>query len=177
MEQPMSHETNTRLAAESSHESGQPNRGPAKKADYEIGYGKPPKATRFKKGQSGNPAGAKKKVVIDDVRVMVEEVLAELIILRDGGKDRKVSRLEAMLRTQVLNALKGDSKAAKAIFKLSQKAGMFSQAKRRGTVVIDPPGSTPEERMLLRAFRAEQETQLLEQPVAAADRRANRNKG
>ena len=24
---------------------------------YEVGYGKPPKATRFKKGQSGNPKG------------------------------------------------------------------------------------------------------------------------
>ena len=169
----MSQEKNKGLAADCSDESGQPNRGPARKADYEIGYGKPPKATRFKKGQSGNPAGAKKKVAIDDVRVMVEEVLAELITLRDGGKDRKVSRLEAMLRTQLLNALKGDSKAAKAVFKLSQKAGMFSQAKRRGTIVIDPPGKTPEERMLLRAH-AEQDSQLLEQ---TADRSANRNMG
>lgn len=24
---------------------------------YEVGYGKPPKSTRFKKGQSGNPGG------------------------------------------------------------------------------------------------------------------------
>jgi hypothetical protein len=173
----MSQETNKGLPAESSQESSRPDRGPARKADYEIGYGKPPKATRFKKGQSGNPAGAKKKVAVDDVRVMVEEVLAELITLRDGGKDRKVSRLEAMLRTQILNGLKGDSKAAKAVFRLSQKGGMFSQAKRRGTVVIDPPGSTPEDRMLLRAFHAEQESQLLEQRVGAGDRSINRSKG
>ena len=25
--------------------------------DYEVGYRKPPLATRFKKGQSGNPSG------------------------------------------------------------------------------------------------------------------------
>lgn len=32
-----------------------------KSKDYEVGYGKPPKDTRFKKGRSGNPAGRKKK--------------------------------------------------------------------------------------------------------------------
>ena len=30
------------------------------KRDYEIGYGKPPKQTRFKPGQSGNPRGRPK---------------------------------------------------------------------------------------------------------------------
>ena len=30
-------------------------------ADYDIGYGKPPEDTRFKKGQSGNPRGRPKK--------------------------------------------------------------------------------------------------------------------
>jgi hypothetical protein len=25
--------------------------------DYEVGYGKPPKHSRFRKGQSGNPKG------------------------------------------------------------------------------------------------------------------------
>jgi hypothetical protein len=28
--------------------------------DYEVGYGKPPKHTRFKPGQSGNPKGRPK---------------------------------------------------------------------------------------------------------------------
>jgi hypothetical protein len=171
----MSQETNEGPAAESSHESGRPNRGPARKADYEIGYGKPPKATRFKPGQSGNPKGAKKKGAIDDARIMVEDVLAAPVILREGGKDRKTSRLEAMLLTQRLKALQGDSKAAKAMFKLSQKAGMFSQAKRKGTIVIDPPGSTPDERMLLRAFRAEQESQLLERPPGVENRGSDGN--
>ena len=32
-----------------------------KGSDYEIGYSKPPKQHRFKKGVSGNPAGAPKK--------------------------------------------------------------------------------------------------------------------
>ena len=35
---------------------------PSVTAGYEVGYGKPPVATRFKPGQSGNPKGAKRKV-------------------------------------------------------------------------------------------------------------------
>lgn len=153
-----------------------PPGGEAGKRDYEVGYGKPPKATRFKPGQSGNPKGAKKKVAIDDVRIMVEDVLAEPVTLREGGREIKVSRLEAMLRTQRLKALQGDSKAVKAMFRLSQKGGKFSHAKQRGTIVIDPPGSTPEERMLLRAFRAEQESQQPERPADAENHGSDRDK-
>jgi hypothetical protein len=32
------------------------------KNDYEVGYKRPPVATRFKKGQSGNPSGKPKKI-------------------------------------------------------------------------------------------------------------------
>lgn len=32
----------------------------AQPSDYEVGYGKPPAETRFKKGQSGNPNGRPK---------------------------------------------------------------------------------------------------------------------
>jgi len=30
---------------------------PKTRRDYEVGYGKPPRDTRFKEGQSGNPRG------------------------------------------------------------------------------------------------------------------------
>ena len=33
----------------------------AKKKDYEVGYGRPPKKSQFRKGQSGNPSGRPKK--------------------------------------------------------------------------------------------------------------------
>ena len=33
---------------------------PSSETDYEVGYGKPPKSSRFKKGKSGNPKGRPK---------------------------------------------------------------------------------------------------------------------
>ena len=36
------------------------DRKPGRPHDYKVGYGKPPKEHRFKKGQSGNPRGRPK---------------------------------------------------------------------------------------------------------------------
>jgi len=122
--------------------------------DFEIGYGKPPKATQFKKGQSGNPKGGKKAEAIEDVRIVIENVLAEQTKVRDGGKVRTVSKLEAIMQAQRANALKGNAKAVRTLFKLGQKNGLFTKAKPRGGIVIDPPG-TDEEKMIMRAFEAQ----------------------
>ncbi len=40
----------------------QPNL-PSKRADYEVGYAKPPVSTRFQRGQSGNPSGRRKGAI------------------------------------------------------------------------------------------------------------------
>ena len=117
--------------------------------DYKVDYGKPPEATQFKKGQSGNPKGRKKKEEIDDVRNVVDDVLAEPVKVRMGGQVRTVSKLEAMFEAQRMKALQGDQKAARALFRLAQKTSMFSKVKPKGGIVIDPPG-TAQERMILR---------------------------
>ena len=125
-------------------------------SNYEIGYRKPPKAHQFKKGESGNPRGRKRGEDVEDVRVVIEAIFAEPVKLREGGRVRTVSKLEAMLNSQLVNALKGDPKAVRALFRLGQKTSMFSRAKPKSCMVIDPPG-TDEQRMILRAFHADQD--------------------
>jgi hypothetical protein len=134
----------------------QPTSGKTAKREYEVGYGKPPKKSQFKKGQSGNPKGSKKTERIDDLLVVIEGVLAEPVTIRDGGKTRTVSKLEAMFHAQRLNALRGDPKAFRRIVKLAQTTGQFSRATPRSNIVLEDSGDEDQKKML-RMFEAEQQ--------------------
>jgi len=76
-----------------------------------IGYGKPPASTRFKKGQSGNlkgrPRGRKKELPYD-------AVLGQMVTIREDGIERKVTAAEAFLLHMTKQGLEGDGPAARA---------------------------------------------------------------
>ena len=127
--------------------------GSADTANYAIGYGKTPVATRFKPGRSGNPAGRKKKEDIADARTTVEEFFDETVRVREGGRTRRFTKMEATLNMLRLNALKGSPKHAKAFFTLAKKTGQFTKAARWNSIVLTEPGSDSEKR-LLRIFHA-----------------------
>ena len=73
--------------------------------DYEVGYGKPPKATRFKPERSGNPKGRPRGR--RNQRSVVREVIDRKVTLRKNGKTRRVSVFEALVESLVAKALKG----------------------------------------------------------------------
>ncbi|MBO6920497.1 MAG: hypothetical protein JJ858_18885 [Rhizobiaceae bacterium] len=50
-----------------------------KEQDYLVGYGRPPKETRFKQGQSGNPKGRKRKP--KSVQAQMHSVLSKKITI------------------------------------------------------------------------------------------------
>ena len=54
--------------------------------DYEVGYRKPPKHTRFKPGRSGNPRGRAKET--RNLRTDLVDELAERILISEGGRRR-----------------------------------------------------------------------------------------
>lgn len=86
----------------------------AKKRDqYAVGYGKPPAHTRFQKGQSGNPSGKPRKMLSDDEIVLRE--LASRVTVVEGGKKKRMSKLEVMLKKQVVLAMQGDPKAVRFV--------------------------------------------------------------
>ena len=47
------------------------------KRDYEVGRGKPPVHTRFKKGQSGNPRGPRPALLVDALKAIVTQLVNE----------------------------------------------------------------------------------------------------
>src|SRR5262245_39270157 len=60
--------------------------------EYEVGYGRPPKHTRFKPGESGNPKGRAARS--RNVKTIVKQVLDEPMSVREGSRVRKVTRFE-----------------------------------------------------------------------------------
>ena len=87
--------------------------------DYEIGYGKPPKRTQFKQGQSGNPKGRSKGV--KNLATDLREEMSEKIKIREGDVVKKISKQRAIIKALQVKALKGDTRAIATIFDLHMK--------------------------------------------------------
>ena len=87
----------------------QPPRHPPEDAPYEVGYCKPPTDTRFKPGQSGNPKGRPRGA--RNLRTAVREALQEKVEVREGGRMRRISKMDAIIQVTLNKGLKGDPKA------------------------------------------------------------------
>lgn len=85
--------------------------------EYDVGYGKPPKTTQFKPGQSGNPKGRPKGV--KNLTTDLQEELETKVQITEDGKSKMVTKQRAMLKQLVQKAMKGDSKAADVLIKLA----------------------------------------------------------
>ena len=87
---------------------------------YEVGYGKPPKDTQFKKGVSGNPKGRPKKA-LDFAEQLLRAARTPVTITENGRRVRKPRYDVAIL--QLLNkAMSGDMKALNKLFDLLPRA-------------------------------------------------------
>ncbi len=84
--------------------------------NYDIGYRKPPKATQFKKGQSGNLRGRTNGT--RNLKTDLVEELAERILVKEGGRALKISKQRAMLKTLAAKALRGDTRAATLVLNM-----------------------------------------------------------
>ena len=104
------------------------------KRPYDVGRGKPPVHTRFQKGSAGNRKG-RLKVAALDLSEAFEKVSAEKYHVRVDGKPASMSALESAVARQVDDALKGNTRAARALLERAHKHGFF--AKRRYKSFID----------------------------------------
>jgi Family of unknown function (DUF5681) len=78
---------------------------------YEVGYGRPPKATRWKKGQCGNPNRVRKRAPKRVVE-MIDEFFAAEIDVVENGISRRVSNFEAIVLQLWRKAVTTTSKRA-----------------------------------------------------------------
>jgi hypothetical protein len=88
--------------------------------EYAVGYGKPPKSTRFKKGQSGNPNGRPKGA--KGLNSIVKLHLLERVAVRTGKGTKRITRIEALVLKLLEAAGNGEHRA------LVQLMSMYSAA-------------------------------------------------
>lgn len=96
------------------------------------GYGCPPTATQFKKGQSGNPSGKRKgkRSVISEL----EQFLHKPIVVTEKGR-RKIMRPMDIVRTKVFQlAAQGDVRAIKLMFDLEKHLAVHRGVEERQDV-------------------------------------------
>ena len=99
--------------------------------DYEIGRGRPPKATQWKKGESTNPGGLSSPRSIGSLEMIDNLLLTPVKITRDGVSKR-VTTLEAILEQLWSKGIAGDRRARAVYFRCRDLAPQVAD----GTVQI-----------------------------------------
>ena len=79
---------------------------------------KPPRHTRFKKGQSGNPRG--RPSGSKNLATVLSEALNELVIVADNGGRRKITKRQAIITQLVNQSAKADWRATKILLDILQ---------------------------------------------------------
>ena len=106
---------------------------------YDVGYGKPPKHSQFKPGQSGNPRG--RPSGSKSLSTLLRKALNERIEVNKGGKRIKRSKLDVAIEQLVNKAAGGD---LKAFIQLSQHLVRLEDAeaaKQAKSVPLQPTES------------------------------------
>lgn len=89
---------------------------PADPPQYTVGYRKPPKHTRFRPGQSGNPRGRPRSA--KGLNTIVRETMTQKITVRTAAGEKKITRIEAVVQKTVEQAMKGNPRALAELLKL-----------------------------------------------------------
>jgi hypothetical protein len=104
-----------------------------RKSDYEVGYGKPPRHTRFKKGQSGNlrgrPRGAK------NLTTLLSDALDQLVVVTENGRRRKIAKRELGIAQLVNKFAMAEPNATRILL------GMLLDGERRAPPAPDERSS------------------------------------
>ena len=101
--------------------------------DYKVGPGRPPLHTRFRKGQSGNPGGRRKK----QLPALLADALNETVFVTIDGERREISKREAIVHQLVNKSTTADLRATKMLF------DMMKDAEHKAGVAPPPPEPPP----------------------------------
>ena len=97
--------------------------------DYEVGYGKPPRHSLFKKGQpTANPRGRPRK----DMAALLFEGLNKKVVVTENGRRRRITLREAITRQLINQSASADLRATKMLL------DMIKDAEKQAAVAPPP---------------------------------------
>ena len=99
------------------------------------GYKRPPSATQFKRGRSGNPSGRPKGA--RSLKTDLASLMEKRIRIREDGEQRYVSGQELMLLKLFEKAAKGDTKAIAQIVGMLMKLDAAKTSQKELEIVTD----------------------------------------
>jgi hypothetical protein len=88
--------------------------------DDEVGYGRPPSQTRFRKGVSGNPGGRPRGMTAGRAKALALKEAYRPIPVREGEKLLTMPAIQVVLRNQVALAAKGNGPSQRALIEMVQ---------------------------------------------------------
>lgn len=85
-------------------------------ADYEVGYKKTPRHTRFAPGRSGNTGGRPKGSV--SIKTLLNRVMNETVVAMIDSRRKTITKREAVVRRLTEQSLNGQLQSMSLLFKL-----------------------------------------------------------
>jgi Family of unknown function (DUF5681) len=108
----------------------------------EVGFGKPPVHSRFRKGCSGNAKGRPKGR--KNLRTELNDVLQERITVTEGDRKVTISKQCALFKTLMARALKGDARSFTTLINIMSRAHGFEETE----VVVEQPLDATEQELI-----------------------------
>jgi hypothetical protein len=92
---------------------------PETRRNYEVGYGKPPLHSRFKKGRSGNPKGRPRGS--KNLSSLLNDALNGWVVVVENGRRKKITKREAIITQLVNKSASADLKATQIVLAMLQE--------------------------------------------------------
>jgi hypothetical protein len=131
----------------------------ANKGPFEVGFRRPPRSTRFKPGQSGNPNGRPRGA--KNFAIAIGQELDSRVTVTENGRRRRISKREVIAKHLVNKAASGDLKAIPLLLN-EARARENDPADAASAQVFD----TPEDRKVLDGIIARIRSSLPENVAA-----------
>lgn len=103
--------------------------------NLEVGYGKPPRHSQFPQGRSGNSRGRPKGS--KNSATLLRKALLQTVVAKADGRQRKVTKLEAIIRQLVTKAALGDHRSIALLLDMIAGIDLFKSERAQGVFTAE----------------------------------------